>query len=280
MSRLLKLSLVLVAVLVVGAGCKSKADLDKAAVCALVENDPTHFTGGTSSDSSENSLALDDTTEGLWWRGPQTHDSVPVIEVGVVDDSAWVAWHQHNYGQLLHWVKTCDTTAALWTKALTERIQLNAIFKRDGKTTDTDRGWKLKKISLVLGKSDTVNTVRIDSMRIQSSLRNVLIVDPLNAYYKIDSLLTFTPAELLTITLYTNADNGLAFLHAFWGWLFIRIPFQSQGNGVFSGTWNAQIIPGFRFAIFDLITSKTLLDPTAPYDFNGWLLPYMIKAAD
>jgi len=53
-----------------------------------------------------------------------------------------------------------------------------------------------------------------------------------------------------------------------------------MGNGVFQGTWNAQLIPGFRFAIFDLLSRNTLLDKTAAYDFSGWLLPYAIKPAD
>jgi len=277
----LRLVTVFVVCLAVVVSCKkSDPEADKAALRALVERDTTYFKSDTKGDSSENSAVFDDTTVGLWWRGPQTHDPSPLIEVGVSGDSAWVGWHQHNYGELIHWVRTSDTTAARWIKALQEKVQLNAIFRREGRESDADRGWKLKKISLVSAKSDTINTIRIDSLRIQSSLRNVLIVDPLNAYYKIDSLLSFTPAEQLTITLYTNAPDGLAFLHAFWGLLLVRMPFQNQGEGVFSGTWSAQLIPGFRFAIFDLIARPTLLDPTAPYDVSGWLLPYTIKPAD
>ena len=94
-----------------------------------------------------------------------------------------------------------------------------------------------------------------------------------------DSLIAFTPGEQLTFTLYTNATDGYAWLHAFWGVLLVRLPFQNQGNGVYTGTWNAEIIPGFRSAIFDLMTKDTLMDPTAPYDQNGWLLPYTIKTA-
>ncbi len=259
---------------------KQDVDKDKAAVRALVEGDTTHFSSGTAGDSSENSLAADDTTMGIWWRGPQTHDSLPTIDVEVQGDSAWVGWHQHNYGEVFHWVKTSETTAVKWTKPLQEAVQIDAVYKREGKDTDTDRGWRLRKISLAYGQSETTSTVRIDSLRIRSSLRDILIVGPLDTYYHIDSLVSFTPAEQLDITLYTNATDGYAWLHAFWGVLFVRLPFQDQGNGVFTGTWNAQIIPGFRFAIFDLMTRNTLMDPAAPYDFSGWLLPYKIQPAD
>jgi hypothetical protein len=282
MRKALVLTVILAAALTFLVSCKKKQDIekDKAAVQALVEGDTTHFKPGTSSDSTEGYIALDDTTLGVWWRGPQSHDSVPVVDIQVQEDSALVGWHQHNYGEIFHWVRTSETTAVRWTKPLQEGVQLNAVFRRDGQVSDTDRGWKLKKISLVYGQSETVNTVRVDSLRIHSTLRDTLIVNPLQTYFALDSLITFTPGEKLDLTLYTNVTDGYAWLHAFWGWLFTRLPFQSQGNGVFTGTWNAQVIPGFRFAIFDLMTRNTLMDPLAPYDYNGWLLPYKIQTAD
>jgi hypothetical protein len=226
-------------------------------------------------------MLLDDTMLGLWWRGPQTHDSAAGIDVQVVDDSAWVGWSQHNYGELIHWVRTSDSTAEKWVKPLQEAVRLNAIFRRDGQVSETDRGWRLKKISLVMGRSDTVNTVRIDSMKIRGVFRDITIIDPLNTYYLTDSLVTFTPGESLTITLYTNAVDGHASLHAFiLGFILWRFPFQNLGDGVFQGTWRAQYLPGFKFAIFDLLSRGTLLDKTAPYDFSGWLFPYKVQPAD
>jgi len=281
MRKALVLSLTFVVAVVFFASCrKQDIDKDKAAVRALVEGDTTHFKSGTAGDSTENGVAADDTTMGVWWRGPQTHDSTATIEVHVDGDSAWVAWHQHNYGEIIHWVKTSDTTAAKWTKPLQEAVQLNAVYMREGKDTDADRGWKLKKISLAYGESETTTSVRIDSLKIHSSLRDILIVDPLSTYYWTDSLVTFTPGEKLDIKLYTNVTDGYAWLHAFWLWLFVRSPFEYQGDGVYAGTWNAQVIPGLRFAIFDLMTRGTLMDHDAPYDYSGWLLPYMIETAD
>jgi hypothetical protein len=258
---------------------KQEFETDEDAVRALVKGDPAHFTSGTSGDSSENAQLAEDTTRGKWWRGPQTHDSAATIEVRVQGDSAWVGWHQHNYGEIIHWVLTSDTTAAKWTKPLQEAVQINGIYRREGSDTAAYRGWKLRKISLALGQSETTNTVRIDSLKIHSSLRDILIVDPLATYYHVDSLVTFTPGEKLDITLYTNATDGYGWLHAFWGTAFVRLPFADSVSGVFTGTWSAQMIPGFRFAIFDLMTKSTLMDRAAPYDYSGWLLPYRIQTA-
>jgi len=104
-------------------------------------------------------------------------------------------------------------------------------------------------------------------------------ISELGTYYHVDSLVTFTPGEKLDITLYTNATDGYGWLHVFWGTAFVRLPFEDSLSGVFTGTWHAQMIPGFRFAIFDLMTKGTLMDRDAPYDCNGWLLPYKVQTA-
>lgn len=280
MRRLVAAGLMLAAAAFVASCGRNQLEKDKAAIRGLVGRDTTYFKGSTAGGQDTTYYPLDDTMLGLWWRGPQTHDSAAGLEVQVVGDSAWVGWSQHNYGQIIHWVRTSDTTAEKWVKPLQEKVRLNAVLWRPGQVSETDRGWRLRKISLVMGQSDTVNTVRIDSMKIHSQLRDILIVDPLNTYYLTDSLVSFTPGERLTLTLYTNATEGYAWLHAFWGVLFIRVPFEDLGNGVFQGTWNAQYWPGFRFAIFDLMTRSTLLNKTAPYDFSGWLFPYLIKSAE
>jgi hypothetical protein len=259
---------------------KQNFDSDEAALRALVERDTAHFTSSTAGDTTENAQPVDDTTMGTWWRGPQTHDTLPTIDVRVQGDSAWVGWHQHNYGEILHWIKTSDTTASKWTKPLREAVQINGVYKREGSDTSAYRGWKLERISLTLGQSETTRTAWIDSLKIHSSLRDILIVDPLDTYYHVDSLVTFTPGEKLDITLYTNATDGYGWLHAFWGILFVRQSFEDLGNGVFVGTWHAQMIPGFRFAIFDLMTKSTLMDRAAAYDYNGWLLPYKVQTAE
>lgn len=265
------------------AGCKRQdLEKDRAAIRSLVEQDTVHFNTATSHDSTTGGgyFTLGDTLV-FWWRGPQTHDQ-PVVEVNVVGDSAWVRWSRHNFGKFHILVKPPDTTLLLWNKDLVETVHLAAIFRRDGRESDTDRGWRLKKISLATGASDSTSTVRIDSLRIHSSLRELVVKDPLNTFFPVDSLFSFTPGEEVTVTLYTNATEGLAFLHTFvlfWPF-YVRVPFNNLGDGVFQGVWHAQLVPSFRFAIFDLITRSTVYSPDAPYDFNGWLFCYQVRTAD
>lgn len=156
-----------------------------------------------------------------------------------------------------------------------------AIFLQTGDVEDTvTRGWQLKKISLASVESDSVNTIKIDSLRIQSeSHPNLVITNPLNTFFPLDTLLTFKPAELVTLTLWTDATNSEAFLHTFiliWPF-YVRVKFNKAGPGVFTGTWRTQIVASPRFAFFDLLNRHTLYTPDAKYDFNGWLLPYKIK---
>lgn len=274
----------LITVLAGGFSSCKKQDIaaDRAAIMALVEKDTVHFSTSTTHDSTTGGgcFAAAD-THIFWWRGPQTHDTA-VIQVEVVGDSAIVSWSRHNYGDLHILVQVPDTALQLWNKRLAETVRLRAIFRREGKESDTDRGWRLRMISLGTGTSDSVNTVRIDSLLIQSSLRELKIREPLATFFRVDSLFWFTPGEEVTITLYTNATDGLAFLHTFvliWPF-YVRVPFNYLGNGVFQGTWHAQLVPSFRFAIFDLMPRATIYTPDAPYDFNGWLFPYRIRTAD
>jgi hypothetical protein len=271
-----------VTAVMVGACKKADPEADKAAIRALVEEDTTYFKSSTERDYDDTTMLslAGDTTLKFWMRGPQEHDSVPVIDVEVTGDSAVVTWFQHNYGQLLIWPNIPETTGVLWVKELTERVELSAVFLRQGRETDDNRGWTLNAVSLAAGQSELDSSVRIDSVRIASSLRDIVIADPLGAFYRVDSLMWFTPGELLTITLYTNVPDGQAFLHTFLGVVPVRIPFDSEGEGRFTGTWHAQLFPWLRFAIFDVVSRNTLYHPTEPYGFRGWLLPYLIKAAD
>lgn len=263
-------------------GChKQDVAADRAAIIGLVERDTVHFSASTSHDSTTGGYFAAGETLIVWWRGPQTHDTA-VINVEVKGDSAVVSWSRHNFGYLHILAQVPDTTLQLWNKNLVETARLSAIFRREGKESDTDRGWRLKKISLATGASDSVNTVRIDSVRIRTSLREITIRAPLTTYFPVDSLFWFTPGEQVTITLWTNATEGVAFLHTFvliWPF-YIRLPFEYLGDGVFQGTWQAQLVPSFRFAIFDLMARSTIYTPDAPYDFNGWLFPYQVRTAD
>ena len=282
MNRPVAVRLMAVLVTFVALGCK-KQDVaaDQAAIELLVRQDTTHFAASTQHDSAGGSF-VDGDTAFVWWRGAQTHDSAPGIAVDVSGDSATVTWSQHNYGWFEVLVRPAGESLQLWNKPLRENVQLSAVFARVGGVADAGRGWQFQRISLATSLSDSVQTVRIDSLRLQSSLQNTVIRDPLSTFYRADSLVSFTPGELVTLTLYTNATAAKAFLHTFvLAWPFyIRLEFADQGAGVYQGTWHAQGFPSFRFGIFDLMARTTIHERDGAYDFNGWLFPYRIATAD
>lgn len=267
------LFLAVLALAVVVSQCAKETDED--AIRELIEADTVYFNTGTQGDSASGEYSSGRDTTIWWWRGPQTH-SEPIIEIDITEDSAWVSWSRDNYGYL-RILKTDSIPWIDWSKTLSETAEIRATFLRTGTEDDDYRGWELHSISLAYGVSNPTSTVRIDSVHISSSAHpDLWIIDPLNTYFDIENLITFQSGEPVEITLYTNVADGHAFLHTFLGILPVRFPFTNLGEGVYIGTWNAQLVPIARFAIFDLMPHSTLYTSEGPYDFNGWLLPYMI----
>ena len=263
--------------MVVLTGCGEETDEE--VIESLIMSDTIWFNANTTVDSTSTSSSASRDTTIVWWRGVQTHND-PTIEINIVGDSAWVSWQRSNYGDLYSLAKWDTLPWVLWTKQLSETAQICATFLRTGTTSDENRGWQIHSVSLAYGESDSVNTVRVDSIRIESlSYPDLVIDDPLNTFYRVDSLLTFTSGESVTLTLYTNVIDGHAFLHTFiFAWpYYVRLAFTNLGEGMYQGTWNAQIIAVPRFAIFDLLSHSTLYTSEDIYDFNGWLLPYTIS---
>jgi hypothetical protein len=260
---------------VIASQCAKETDED--AIMDLIDADTVWFNPNTEVDSTSDDKDQD--TVVIWWRGQQTHDD-PIIDIQIVEDSAWVSYSRGNFGYFYSLAQIDTMPWVLWTKTLEETAEIRATFLRTGSEDDEYRGWTLNTISLAYGVSDTLNTVMIDSIRISSlSYPDLLITDPLNTYYDIEDLITFQALEDVTVTLYTNVADGHAFLHTFIVAppYYVRLPFNNMGNGVYEGTWNAQLIAIPRYAIFDLMPHSTIYTPDGPYDFNGWLLPYNIE---
>lgn len=274
MKRKLFVAVVLVMAVAISQ-CAKETDED--AILNLIEADTVWFNPNSEVDSTSGG---DRDTLVIWWRGVQTHDE-PIIEIQITGDSAWVSFSRGNFGHFYSLAKIDTMPWVLWDKDLQETAQIRAVFMRTGEESDENRGWELDKISLAYGESNVVNTVMVDSMRITTETEavDVLITDPLNTYFALDELITFQAGEAVTVTLYTNVEDGHAFLHTFiLAWPFyVRLPFTNMGGGVYQGTWNAQLIALPRFAIFDLMPHSTIFTEDGPYDFNGWLLPYMIS---
>jgi hypothetical protein len=267
---------VVLALAVIISQCAKETDED--AIKDLIEADTIWFNPNSQVDSTSNDEDQD--TVVIWWRGAQTHDD-PIIEIQITGDSAWVSFSRGNFGHFYSLARIDTMPLVLWDKNLAETAEIRATFLRTGSEDDEYRGWELNTLSLAYGVSNTVNTVQIDSIRVTTLTEAVdlLIVDPLNTYFDLDSLLTFQSGEQITLTLYTNVEDGHAFLHTFILAFpfYIRLPFENLGEGIYQGTWHAQLVAIPRFAIFDLMPHSTIYTPDQPYDFNGWLLPYTIS---
>ncbi|HID32464.1 MAG TPA: hypothetical protein EYP24_03710 [bacterium (Candidatus Stahlbacteria)] len=264
--------------------CTNQTELDENALKDYIANDTilfntsSHYEGKAVSDSGDTvpPTVFDTINTVLWGREITSHPD-PEIEIEIVGDSAYVVYTGHNLGNidLLHMLP--DSTYQLIKKILSETFEIRAIFKRLKGTDEEYRGWKLTNISGSIGTSDSIATVRIDSLRITATNLDTLITDPMTII-DTSNVMVFKPLEQVQITVYTNTEDARLFLHTFIliRPFHIRVPFTNNGDGSYTGTWNVQLIPSIRFAIFDMLEEKTLYDDSYGYDFKGWFIPYVI----
>jgi hypothetical protein len=235
---------------------------------------------GDTADLLHHIIELDSITPVFWGRTHTDHPD-PTLIIELFDDSAHVAFEGHNVGLFQILTFDPDTGWILVDKTLEETFWIMGIFKRLGSTDETDRGWELTDITGVLGESDAFQTVEIDSFRLETdNYPDTLIHDPLD-YIDLDEVLSFDPADEVTITVYANDSTARAFVHvfvAFWPY-HIRLPLQHIGSGAFQTQWPWRVaaISGVRLMVLDLISHETLWTDENVYDFNGWLLPYVVE---
>ncbi|TKJ37217.1 hypothetical protein CEE36_11255 [candidate division TA06 bacterium B3_TA06] len=273
----LALAAIVLAFMIVGCDIEGK-DID--AIQELVLADEVWFDANTEVDSTGGgSMFFGDTASGvIWWRTAQTHDE-PVIDVQVDGDSGWVEWSRGNFGSVTIWAFVPDSNKwFFWEKELSETAKVRAVFRKTGSDADPNRGWELEKISCAVGAS-TGGDLNIDKIHITSAETgyDFEITDPLDTYYDIDEdMVTFKAGEEVTVTLYVNDTNTVAFIHSFTLLGYVRGPFPENEGGVHSGTWEVQRIPFPRWVIFDVMTKPTLYDSEGEYEFSGILFPYYI----
>ncbi len=279
------------AVLVALSGCSKKStnseQTDEGAIREFISGSDwfkltNHYEGEAVSDSGDTTTTLGkivpDTLTVLWGREITGHPNSHVT-IDITGDSAFVSWEINTVGYF-HIVRKLPDTLVHIKKPLSQTDLLYAIFKRRGEGNLPHRGWELTKISGAEGTSDSVCTVEILSVNIQSqSYPDTTIEDPLELF-DIRDVFTFQTEEEVKLTVETNGEPAKLFLHIFthhWPWHF-RIPFQKEEGGTFIATWRVQRIPAVRFAVFDLLHYDTIYDDNYPYDFNGWLFPYVTKS--
>jgi len=247
------------------------------------KNDSGGTSGGMGMGSGEVGI-LGEIDPLLWGRQILGHPN-PQITVEVNGDSAYVAWEIHSTGYFNIYAWDPDSgQSGNWVivkKELNETARISAIFKRTGNQGDPYRGWDLYAISGAWGTSEpeAQRTVNIDSLRIQCTTYTDTVFDTPLGITPILQTLTFAPGETITLTIYSNVPDARVFLHIFRNvWPYhIRVPFTfNNSNGTYNGTWNAELVPAVRLAVFDMLNKNTLEDDEYRYDSNGWLFFYLV----
>ncbi|MBN2378189.1 hypothetical protein JXM67_00080 [candidate division WOR-3 bacterium] len=278
MKKIAYITAALIALAFIVVGCQN-VDEEMEAIKQWVLEDTTYFDASTPVDSTngESSNILMATADSIfWWRAAQNLES-PDVDVDVKGDSGWVEWTRHHTAKLNIFAFVPDTGIWVhWVKDFGETAKIRGIFRKTGVDSDPYRGWTLEKISCAVGNSDN-STVAIDSIKITSQANDLLLKPPYeDQFFDLDSLIKFKSLEPVSITLYANGEETVAHLHTTLGLILVRDTFSNTA-GVHTGTWNTQFWPSFRFAIFDLMKKSTLWEEEAAYDYDGVLLPYLIK---
>jgi hypothetical protein len=265
---------------------------DLEAIQWLIEENPRYF-------NTQSHYGNEDTTGGsfsictpvihyFWYREIDPNPDIHV-EIDIVGDSAFISWTGEFTGTFHLFAS--DTfppdTIIEYLKEFQDFGTRYAIFKRLYPSDEDPlgrRGWRLFMISGAEIISQG-NTVHIDSIRLNcASYPDSVITDPLAMFSK-DDIVTLTPEERCSLTVYTNSGNyesEYVFLHSWRRNIeHHRHRFTHLGNGIYTGVWFAPINSSSSVNIvhhcaFDMIENKTLDDDVAPYDAHGWLFPYIV----
>ncbi len=300
MKQFLKLTGLIIVVLgLTLLGCSKSPDEpqdDEEAINWLINDNPRYF-------NTEGHYGDEDTTGGalgiftpcityFWYRETIPDPSITIV-IDIVGDSAFVSWSGIFEGTMNLFSST-DTvfppdTIIHYTKDYTDYGERYAIFKRLQPSNDDPlnrRGWRLVMVSGAEVTSNG-NTVQVDSVRLNSpSYPDTLFIDPL-ALFDVDDVVTLTPEEKCSLTVYTNSDTldvDYVFLHSWRRKIHHhRSRFTPLGDGVFTGVWYAPSnVEGatdvLHHVAFDMLSRETLDDTEEPYDCNAWLFPYVVTA--
>jgi len=270
------LALIVIIPLIVFFGCGKEEvegiDEDRAAIESLMETSP--YLGATEHYGEED---IDGTKEEIipicWWRGHPTTIERDV-HITIVGDSAFAEINTTIYDTLyiLAGDSIGDTTLQLYTKFFIDHGKRYAVFKRDT-VANYHRGWRLYALSGVDVTSEP-NTVQIDSIKIDWGDSTRVITDILKLKTR-EEVLTISPDEVFTISVYTNDTTALVFLHTWRGNRSRRWRLH-HGHGRFHGYCRAAL-GGIHHIAVDIMTHSTLFDSDEPYDSNTWIIPYRIE---
>jgi hypothetical protein len=189
------------------------------------------------------------------------------------------------YGRL--YVLAKDSSESM-SKSLTDEAVKHAYFeKREGNET-RHRGWRLVRISGLLIHSFPTNTRIIDSVKVISQGKNLILTESdIIDTASIGNILTFNAGDSVTLTVFTTDSTDSVFLHSlpchYYNCKPHRRSFHNNGDRSFTGTWMVgsgmmdSVNVAVRHAAIDVI-KHTSLDGTStdPYDSRIWGVLYRV----
>jgi hypothetical protein len=162
-------------------------------------------------------------------------------------------------------------------KPLVDRSVRHLLLKRVHRpNADPERceGWRIAASSglEVVSKDATTNLM---SVRVQAGALDTTITNPL-ALFRLRQIMTLPGGADVTLTATTAAHDDVVLLYTD----FVRLRFHANGDGTYTGTWQARLFDGFRHFRVNALSHGSLFDPAAPYNSEAWSLPYRVSPAD
>jgi hypothetical protein len=162
-------------------------------------------------------------------------------------------------------------------KPLADRAVRHLLLRRvhrPSEDRERSEGWRIVASSGLDVRSSNATT-NLTSIRVQAGALDTTITNPL-ALFRLRQIMRLPLGADVTLTATTGATDDVVLLYTD----FLRLPFHSNGDGTYRGTWKAVLFDGFRHFRVNALSHGSLFDPAAPYDSEAWSLPYRVKATD
>jgi len=251
----------------------------------LVDDDGLSTTSSQVSTGGASTARLTSTTERqplFFWRTIRKVDTEFEITYADTDSTgrpttAHVTVIRHLHGTFNVAMGDSASGDTVVHKPLADRAVRHLLLKRVLRPSD-DRerceGWRIAAASGLDVRSANATT-NLTAIRVQAGALDTTITNPL-ALFRLRNILRLPVGSDLTLTATTGANDDVVILYTD----FLRLRFHANGDGTYTGTWNALLFDGYRHFRVNALSHGTLFDPEAPYDSEAWSLPYRVSPAD
>ena len=227
-----------------------------------------------------------------WWRTIDSTARTVDIAYGDPDSlgrptTAVATIHKHFVGTFNLFagdtgvVGVPDSTRRVIHKPLddqwTRKLMLRRFWADGDSARDSTRRhvqWRVVGTSGVTVTSASATT-QILSVRVQAGTKDTTITDPLQLH-RLRRILWLRGDQPVKVTVTTGRASDIVVLYHG----SERRRFVSNGDGTFAATFRDLDFPGLRHFGVNAFSAGTLLDDTAPYDSQAWIVPFGARDGD